>query len=74
MSVFVRVALDHPLPTLFDYRYDLAPTPLPGMLVRCTGGDGGAPAAECVDPPAKHLETSGYHAGVFDDLFAEVGR
>ncbi|CAH2803205.1 MAG: Helicase PriA essential for oriC/DnaA-independent DNA replication [uncultured Caballeronia sp.] len=33
LSVFVRVALDHPLPTLFDYRYDLAPTPLPGMLV-----------------------------------------
>ncbi|HMC45699.1 MAG TPA: primosomal protein N' [Caballeronia sp.] len=38
MSVFVRVALDHPLPTLFDYRYDLAPTPLPGMLVRIPFG------------------------------------
>ena len=38
MSVFVRVALDHPLATLFDYRYDLAPTPLPGMLVRIPFG------------------------------------
>jgi len=26
------------LPTLFDYRYDLAPTPLPGMLVRIPFG------------------------------------
>jgi primosomal protein N' (replication factor Y) len=34
LSLFVRVALDHPLPTLFDYRYNLAPTPLAGMLVR----------------------------------------
>ena len=31
--VFVRVALDHPLPTLFDYRCDAAEPPLPGMLV-----------------------------------------
>jgi primosomal protein N' (replication factor Y) (superfamily II helicase) len=31
--MFVRVALDHPLPMLFDYRYDLEPDPLPGMLV-----------------------------------------
>ncbi|MGX7005029.1 primosomal protein N' [Caballeronia sp. KNU42] len=38
MSVFVRVALDHPLPTLFDYRYDLAAIPLPGMLVRIPFG------------------------------------
>ena len=38
MSVFVRVALDHPLPTLFDYRYGLAATPLPGMLVRIPFG------------------------------------
>lgn len=38
LSVFVRVALDHPLPTLFDYRYDLAPMPLPGMLVRIPFG------------------------------------
>jgi primosomal protein N' (replication factor Y) len=38
LSVFVRVALDHPLATLFDYRYDLAPTPLPGMLVRIPFG------------------------------------
>jgi primosomal protein N' (replication factor Y) (superfamily II helicase) len=38
LSLFVRVALDHPLPTLFDYRYDLAPTPRPGMLVRIPFG------------------------------------
>jgi len=38
LSIFVRVALDHPLQTLFDYRYDLAPTPLPGMLVRIPFG------------------------------------
>jgi primosomal protein N' (replication factor Y) (superfamily II helicase) len=38
LSVFVRVALDHPLQTLFDYRYDLTPTPLPGMLVRIPFG------------------------------------
>jgi primosomal protein N' (replication factor Y) len=38
LSLFVRVALDHPLLTLFDYRYDLAATPLPGMLVRVPFG------------------------------------
>jgi primosomal protein N' (replication factor Y) len=31
--VFVRVALDHPLPTLFDYRCEAAEPPLPGTLV-----------------------------------------
>ena len=31
--VFVRVALDHPLPTLFDYRCDAAEPPPPGTLV-----------------------------------------
>ncbi|RFU47436.1 primosomal protein N' [Paraburkholderia sp. DHOC27] len=31
--VFVRVALDHPLPTLFDYRCDAAEPAQPGMLV-----------------------------------------
>ncbi len=31
-EAFVRVALDHPLPTLFDYRCD-APPPAPGTLV-----------------------------------------
>ena len=37
-AVFVRVALDHPLPTLFDYRYELAPIPAPGLLVRVPFG------------------------------------
>src|ERR1700738_849939 len=31
-GLFVRVALDHPLPTLFDYRCDPAFSPAPGML------------------------------------------
>ena len=31
-ETFVRVALDHPLPTLFDYRCD-AQAPVPGTLV-----------------------------------------
>ncbi|MDR3100050.1 MAG: DEAD/DEAH box helicase, partial [Paraburkholderia sp.] len=36
---FVRVALDHPLPALYDYRYPLdAPAPQPGMLVRVPFG------------------------------------
>ncbi|MPW18639.1 primosomal protein N' [Paraburkholderia sp. CNPSo 3157] len=32
-GTYVRVALDHPLPTLFDYRCDVALSPAPGMLV-----------------------------------------
>jgi primosomal protein N' (replication factor Y) len=32
-STYVRVALDHPLPTLFDYRCDASLAPAPGMLV-----------------------------------------
>lgn len=32
-DVFVRVALDHPLPTLFDYRCNAALDPQPGQLV-----------------------------------------
>jgi primosomal protein N' (replication factor Y) (superfamily II helicase) len=36
---FVRVALDHPLPALYDYRYPAgAPAPQPGMLVRVPFG------------------------------------
>ena len=38
-AVFVRVALDHPLPTLYDYRYPAdAPAPRPGMLVHVPFG------------------------------------
>ena len=60
MSVFVRVALDHPLPTLFDYRYDLAATPLPGMLVRIPFGRRDAVGLICevtdhTDVPADKL-------------------
>jgi primosomal protein N' (replication factor Y) len=32
-DVYVRVVLDHPLPTLFDYRCDAALGPQPGQLV-----------------------------------------
>jgi primosomal protein N' (replication factor Y) len=32
-GAFVRVALDHPLPTLFDYRCEAVPAPAPGTLV-----------------------------------------
>ncbi|MBP0591168.1 primosomal protein N' [Paraburkholderia sp. LEh10] len=32
-GTYVRVALDHPLPTLFDYRCDARRAPAPGMLV-----------------------------------------
>jgi primosomal protein N' (replication factor Y) len=32
-QMFVRVALDHPLPTLFDYRCETEAIPQPGMLV-----------------------------------------
>ncbi|WP_028220031.1 primosomal protein N' [Paraburkholderia oxyphila] len=36
---FVRVALDHPLPVLYDYRYPPdGPQPQPGMLVRVPFG------------------------------------
>lgn len=38
VSLNVRVALDHPLPTLFDYRYTLAAVPSPGMLVNVPFG------------------------------------
>jgi primosomal protein N' (replication factor Y) (superfamily II helicase) len=35
---FVRVALDHPLQTLFDYAYRMASPPVPGMLVQVPFG------------------------------------
>ena len=35
---FVRVALDHPLQTLFDYRYRMDFPPVPGMLVQVPFG------------------------------------
>ncbi|WP_206999966.1 primosomal protein N' [Trinickia mobilis] len=37
-GVFVRVALDHPLPTLFDYRCGTSAQPAPGMLVQVPFG------------------------------------
>jgi primosomal protein N' (replication factor Y) (superfamily II helicase) len=36
--IFARVALDHPLPTLFDYRCDAQAAPQPGMLVNVPFG------------------------------------
>lgn len=35
---YVRVALDHPLDALYDYRYGLDSAPAPGMLVRVPFG------------------------------------
>ncbi|MEM5400547.1 primosomal protein N' [Paraburkholderia unamae] len=35
---YVRVALDHPLDALYDYRYGLGSAPAPGMLVRVPFG------------------------------------
>ncbi|WP_042265973.1 primosomal protein N' [Paraburkholderia heleia] len=35
---YVRVALDHPLDALYDYRYGLDSVPAPGMLVRVPFG------------------------------------
>ncbi len=37
-DVFIRVALDNPLPTLFDYRSEVSVQPIPGMLVRVPFG------------------------------------
>jgi primosomal protein N' (replication factor Y) len=59
-AVFVRVALDNPLPTLFDYRYDLAPEPVPGLLVRVPFGRRDAVGLICevtaqTDVPADKL-------------------
>jgi primosomal protein N' (replication factor Y) len=35
---YLRVALDHPLATLFDYRCDVQPAPVPGTLVQVPFG------------------------------------
>ncbi|MBR8212715.1 primosomal protein N', partial [Burkholderia cenocepacia] len=37
-GTYLRVALDHPLATLFDYRCDVQPTPVPGTLVQVPFG------------------------------------
>ncbi|BBU28777.1 primosomal protein N' [Burkholderia sp. THE68] len=38
IDLFVRVAVDQPMPVLFDYRYTLEQTPAIGMLVRVPFG------------------------------------
>ncbi|PXW29726.1 primosomal protein N' [Paraburkholderia caballeronis] len=62
-GLFVRVALDHPLPALYDYRYpaDAAP-PSPGMLVRVPFGRRDAVGLICEvtahsDVPAERLKS-----------------
>jgi primosomal protein N' (replication factor Y) len=60
--VFVRVALDHPLPTLFDYRCDAAEAPQPGTLVAVPFGRRQAVGLVCEvtahsDVPADKLRT-----------------
>lgn len=37
-GAYLRVALDHPLATLFDYRCDVQPVPRPGTLVQVPFG------------------------------------
>jgi primosomal protein N' (replication factor Y) len=37
-GAYLRVALDHPLATLFDYRCDVQPAPRPGTLVQVPFG------------------------------------
>lgn len=37
-GTYLRVALDHPLATLFDYRCDAQPAPAPGTLVQVPFG------------------------------------
>ena len=37
-GTYLRVALDHPLATLFDYRCDVQPAPEPGTLVQVPFG------------------------------------
>ncbi|MBR8322290.1 MULTISPECIES: primosomal protein N' [Burkholderia cepacia complex] len=37
-GTYLRVALDHPLATLFDYRCDVQPAPVPGTLVQVPFG------------------------------------
>ncbi|WP_321891609.1 primosomal protein N' [Burkholderia cenocepacia] len=37
-GTYLRVALDHPLATLFDYRCDAQPAPVPGTLVQVPFG------------------------------------
>ncbi|SMG02588.1 Helicase PriA essential for oriC/DnaA-independent DNA replication [Burkholderia singularis] len=61
-DAFVRVALDHPLPTLFDYRYRSAIPPVPGMLVQVPFGKRQAVGLICEvtahsDVPADRLKT-----------------
>jgi len=62
-SVFVRVALDHPLSALYDYRYPAdAASPVPGMLVRVPFGRRDVVGLVCEvtahsDVPAGRLKT-----------------
>ncbi|HEY1609953.1 MAG TPA: primosomal protein N' [Paraburkholderia sp.] len=62
-SLFVRVALDHPLPALYDYRYPADATPpVAGMLVRVPFGRRDVVGLVCEvtthsDVPAERLKT-----------------
>ncbi|EMH3336399.1 primosomal protein N', partial [Burkholderia multivorans] len=61
-GTYLRVALDHPLATLFDYRCDVDPPPGPGTLVQVPFGKRRAVGLVCevtahTDVPPARLRT-----------------
>ncbi|WP_169708749.1 primosomal protein N' [Trinickia terrae] len=75
-GVFVRVALDHPLPTLFDYRCDAALQPAPGMLAQVPFGKRHVVGLVCEvtahsDVPPERLRDTGALCGACPPLSAE---
>ena len=59
-DVFVRVALDHPIPTLFDYRCPIQPLPQVGQMVQVPFGKRSVAGLVCEvthasDVPAERL-------------------
>ncbi|TKC83644.1 primosomal protein N' [Trinickia terrae] len=74
--MFVRVALDHPLPTLFDYRCDAALQPAPGMLAQVPFGKRHVVGLVCEvtahsDVPPERLRDTGALCGACPPLSAE---
>ena len=75
-GVFVRVALDHPLPTLFDYRGEPSAQPAPGMLVQVPFGKRRVVGLVCEvtahsDVPPERLRDAGALCAACPPLSAE---
>ncbi len=75
-GVFIRVALDHPLPTLFDYRCDASPPPAAGMLVQVPFGKRQVVGLVCEvtahsDVPSERLRSAGAPCTACPPLSAE---